>query len=60
MKVTIYGIGGYDPSLPNNNIVEQYEVDEPEKTAEELARQSALDKLTALGLTAEEIQALIN
>jgi hypothetical protein len=25
-KVVIYGEGGYDPSKPNNNIVEEYEV----------------------------------
>jgi hypothetical protein len=25
-KVIIYGVGGYDPSKPNNNIVEEYEV----------------------------------
>jgi hypothetical protein len=24
--VTVYDIGGYDPSKPNNNIVEQYEI----------------------------------
>lgn len=23
---TIYGVGGFDPSKPNNNIVEEYEV----------------------------------
>jgi hypothetical protein len=30
MKSIIYGIGGYDPSKPNNNIVE--EIDIPEET----------------------------
>lgn len=25
--VTVYGLGGYDPSKPNNNIVEQYEIE---------------------------------
>lgn len=29
--VTVYGIGGYDPSLPNDNIVEQYEVEVPDE-----------------------------
>ena len=28
MKVVTYGIGGYDPSKPNNNIVEEYEVED--------------------------------
>jgi hypothetical protein len=26
MKITIYGIGGYDSTKPNDNIVEEYEV----------------------------------
>ena len=30
MKQTTYGLGGYDPSKPNNNIVE--EIDIPEET----------------------------
>ncbi len=25
-KVVVYGIGGFDPSKPNNNIVEEYDV----------------------------------
>lgn len=29
-KKTTYGIGGYDPTKPNNNIVE--EIDLPEET----------------------------
>lgn len=28
MRVVAYGIGGYDPSKPNNNIVEEYEVED--------------------------------
>ena len=28
MKVVTYGIGGYDPSKPNNNIVEEYEIED--------------------------------
>jgi hypothetical protein len=30
MKQTTYGLGGYDPSKPNNNIVE--EIDIPKET----------------------------
>jgi hypothetical protein len=26
-KVVVYGIGGYNPELPNNNIVEEYEIE---------------------------------
>jgi hypothetical protein len=29
MIITVYGIGGFDPTKPNNNIVEQYEVPDP-------------------------------
>jgi hypothetical protein len=30
MKKVTYGIGGYDPSKPNNNIVEEIDIpDEP-------------------------------
>lgn len=59
MLVTIYGEGGFDPDKPNNNIVEQYEVADPELTQAELARKSALEKLTNLGLTEDEVNALL-
>ena len=29
MKITTYGLGGYDPTKPNNNIVEEVELAEP-------------------------------
>jgi hypothetical protein len=58
-NVTIYGPGGFDPSLPNGNIIEEYEVPDPEPTPEELARQSAVAKLQALGLTEAEALALV-
>jgi hypothetical protein len=57
--VTVYGPGGFDPSKPNGNIIEQYEVPDPEPTPEELARASAVAKLRALGLTEEEAAALV-
>jgi len=59
MQVTIYGVGGYNPELPNDNIIEQYEVEEPQLTEKEQARQSAIAKLHALGLTTDEIKALV-
>jgi hypothetical protein len=36
--ITTYGLGGYDPTKPNNNIIEQYEVEvpDPEPTESEL------------------------
>jgi hypothetical protein len=59
MLITIWGEGGYDPDKPNNNRVDQFEVDDPEPTPQEIARQSAMSKLKALGLTDGEIQALL-
>ena len=59
MLITIYGEGGYDSDKPNDNIVEEYEVADPEPTSAELARKSAMDKLTDLGLTEDEINALL-
>lgn len=60
MKVTIWGEGGFDPSKPNNNIIEQYDLPDPEPTSAELAKASALAKLAALGLTEDEVNALLN
>jgi hypothetical protein len=49
-KIVTYGIGGFDPTKPNNNIVEEYEVEvpDPEPTPEEeiAALQAAVDTLT--------------
>ena len=59
MNVIVYGTGGYDPDAPNGNIVEQYEVPDPEPTPEEQARASAVGKLQALGLTEQEALALV-
>jgi hypothetical protein len=60
MQVTIWGEGGFDPSKPNNNMIDQYEIADPEPTAQEIAKASALAKLAALGLTEEEVIALLN
>jgi hypothetical protein len=59
MLNTTYGPGGFDPTKPNNNIVEEVELPDPEPTPEELARQSAVAKLKKLGLTEEEALALV-
>lgn len=56
---TVYGPGGFDPNASDHNIIEQYEVPDPEPTSEQLALESALAKLQALGLTVEEAQAII-
>lgn len=57
-QIIVYGEGGYNPNLPNNNIVEEIEVPDPPVDEQELLRQSALEKLTALGLTEEEARAI--
>jgi len=31
MLVTVYGEGGYDPTKPNNNIIEEYDDGQPEQ-----------------------------
>lgn len=59
-QIITYGIGGYDETKPNNNIVEVIEITDPEPTPEQSARESALEKLSALGLTEEEVGAILN
>jgi hypothetical protein len=59
VKTITYGIGGFDSTKPNNNIIEETEVPDPEPTPEELARASAVAKLKKLGLTEEEALALV-
>jgi len=60
-----YGEGGFCENCDNthdhllHNIVEQFEVPDPEPTPVEQARTTAIAKLTALGLTNDEITALI-
>ena len=46
-KVTTYGIGGFDPTKPNNNIVDEVEVDDP-APVEDLAATSHIDELYGL------------
>lgn len=53
-----YGEGGFNPDLPNDNIVSIEEVPDIVDEAD-IARQSALKKLAKLGLTETEVQALI-
>ena len=46
-KVTTYGLGGFDPTKPNNNIVDEVEVDDP-APVEDLAATSQIDELYGL------------
>jgi hypothetical protein len=34
MRITKYGIGGYDPSKPNNNVIEEYDDGIPDPVPE--------------------------
>jgi hypothetical protein len=56
---THYGPGGYDPSKPNNNVLFETEIDDAGPSAEQAARESAVAKLQALGLTETEALALV-
>jgi hypothetical protein len=48
-KIITYGLGGYDPTKPNNNIVEIIENDEPEIIPDPQTDAQALaDALTQL------------
>jgi len=57
MKLITYGLGGYDSNKPNNNIIEEYET--PDEPIDEV-KAAALAKLEALGLTAQDIQAIVS
>lgn len=63
---TLFGFGGYCENCdeshdhPLHNIIEEYEIPDPEPTPEELAKKSAIDKLKALGLNEEEIKAILS
>lgn len=66
MSITvIYGEGGFCENCDNthehplHNIVEQIEVEDTEQDQRNALKQSAKNKLTALGLSQDEIQALL-
>jgi hypothetical protein len=44
MRVTVYGAGGYDPTKPNDNIIEEYDVPDqvPDKISMRQMRLSLL------------------
>lgn len=44
-KVTVYGEGGFDPEKPNNNVIEEFETQDPPEVLDE--RQAAMDVVIA-------------
>lgn len=60
MQIVTYGEGGYNPELPNDNIVEIIEIPDPPVDEVQVAKDSAMAKLSKLGLTEEEVAALIS
>ena len=64
IKTTVFGLGGYDESKPDNNIIETiyYTDDElaeiAEAEAKAQAKAAAEGKLAALGLTTDDLRAL--
>jgi hypothetical protein len=57
-QIISYGLGGYVPSKPNNNLVEVIEIpDQP--VVVDPVREAAMAKLSNLGLTDDEIRAVI-
>jgi hypothetical protein len=53
MLVTVYGVGGLNPALPNSNIIEEYEIPDEEPTAPTKA-----DLLAQLAALTAQIEAL--
>jgi len=67
MRNTVFGLGGYDTTKPNNNIVEEYDVDVPQQPlqgVQVLATLNAVlgvwslqDAANSVGLSPEELVA---
>jgi hypothetical protein len=62
IKTVVYGIGGYDETMPDNNVIsyEYYSKDELKQL--ELQKKAEADKaalLARIGLTADELQMIL-
>jgi len=57
-EIITYGLGGYDSTKPNNNIVEVVEVPDELEVVDPV-KEAAMAKLRNLGLTDEEINAIV-
>jgi hypothetical protein len=58
IRTVTYGIGGFDETATENNVVDVSESPAVVDPAQE-ARDSAMTKLAGLGLTEEEIAAIV-
>ena len=62
IKEIVYGLGGYDETKPNNNVIETVHYSDDELDELELVEQKANEKaalLTRLGITESEAQLLL-
>ena len=59
MQIITYGPGGHDELLPNNNIISIEDIPDPEPTEADIARAAAIAKLEALGLTENDLKAIL-
>lgn len=68
MRTTVYGLGGYDPTKPNNNVIEEYELpDPPQQPLDAVGALATLlavtetltvtDAANAVGLTPDDLVA---
>ena len=57
-RIVTFGVGGYNPSKPNDNIVEVVEMPD-EFIPQDSVKEAAMAKLRNLGLTDEEINAIV-
>ena len=62
IKTVVYGVGGYDESMPDNNIVSYEYYSKDELAQLELQEKAAADKaalLARLGLTEDELKTIL-
>jgi hypothetical protein len=62
IKSVVYGLGGYDESMPDNNIVSYEYYSKDELAQLELQEKAAADKaalLERLGLTEDELKTIL-
>ncbi len=62
IKEIVYGLGGYNETKPNNNVIETVHYSDDELDELELVEQKANEKaalLTRLGITESEAQLLL-